>query len=138
MAALNPYRHGTQALVWVLVDGASADISTGDFLFGGTAGYVQQAAAGEKPIGIAQSSVTSPASDGLAAVLMDVSTLSVYEYSPDAGTVTQGLVNTTMDVGGPQTVNIDASTDDILVCREVDVANNTVSVSLIPTPLGVV
>lgn len=132
------YRFGPTTLIRMKVDSSTSDIAAGDFLVAGTAGYVQKASAGDTPLGIAWESVASPSADGDATVRVDVSTLSVYEYPPDAGTVSQGLCNTTMDIGGAQSINIDASTDDIIIVRQVNTDNNTLLVSLIPTFAGVV
>ena len=132
------YRKGGQPqLIKMLVDSTSADIVAGDFIVPVTAGYVGQGAAGELPIGVAWSTVASPAADGGASVMVVVDTDAIFEYQPDAGTVTQGLVGTTMDVGGAQSVNIDASVDDILTVVEVDTDRNTVFVKLTKTQLGV-
>ena len=131
------YRRGERVEKRFLVDASTAAIVAGDFLVAGTAGYVQQAAAGELPVGVAMQSVASPSADGDVSCLVDISPHTEYEFPPDEGTVTQGLVGTTMDVGGPQSVNIDASADDILVCVGVDTVANTLRVQLIPTFAGV-
>lgn len=132
------YRSGPQMMVYALVDSSSSDISAGDFLTLGTAGYVQQAGAGDTVFGIAQEDCTAPSADGGAGLLVDRSPLSIYEYPPDTGTVTQALVGTTMDVGGAQSINIDASTDDCIRVHAVDTARNTLLVSFIYTDAGVV
>jgi hypothetical protein len=132
------YRFGERLPIRMQVDSSSSDIVAGDFVTAATAGYVSQSSAGDTPVGVAMESVSSPSADGDATVLVDVSELSVYEYPPDAGTVTQGLCNTTMDIGGAQSINIDASSDDIIIVRQVDTDANTLLVSLIPTFAGVV
>jgi len=129
MSTDNCLVYGTPILLPMPVDSSSADISKGDFVSLATAGYIQQASAGELPVGIAQDSVTSPSADGDVTILVDVSCETVYRFDPDAGTVSQALVGTTMDVGGAQSVNIDASTDDCLLCVGVDVDNNKLLVS---------
>lgn len=135
----NGYRTGPRVVVKAKVAAATSDIKAGDALFGAAAaGYVQQAAAGEAPVGISTQDVDSPSANGDVTCLMDVSPLSQYEYPPDAGTVTQALANTTMDLGGPQSIDIDASTDDIFTVDEVDTVNNTVTGRFTFTPLGVV
>lgn len=127
------WREGVRRPVRMKLDKDSADIVVGDFLSvtGFTAGYVGQAAAGEIPVGVAMEKVVvSGTADGDHSVLVDVSEDSIYEYPPDAGTVTQALAHTTMDIGGPQSINIDASADDIVVVRDVDTVANTLRVSL--------
>lgn len=127
-----PYglKKGDPVRVSLLVDSSSSDIVAGDFLSEATQGYVKQASAGDLPIGIAYSSVASPSSDGGATVIAELSTNCVYTYPPDAGTVTQALVGRTMDIGGPQSINIDASTDDCVVCVGVDTDANTLDIML--------
>jgi hypothetical protein len=131
------YRFGPRQLINMQLDGATAAVVAGDFMVMGTAGYAQVAAAGELPIGIAAGDQVSPTADGDLSVLIDISPDSVYEYPPDAGTVTQGLVMTTMDIGGAQSINIDASLDDIITVVKVDLLANTLFVKLTPSPLGV-
>ena len=141
MAVTDPrygYRKGASVKITAKVDSATADIEIGDMLVAGTAGYVQQAAAGELPIGVALTRVTSPSADGDVEVLMEVSPLAIFEYPADTGSVSQGLAGTTMDVGGPQTIDIDASADDVVICREVNIAKDTLLVSFIFTHAGVV
>ena len=119
------YREGPRMLVSLPVDSSTADITAGDILAWGTAGYVQQAAAGANIVaGIAAETVASPSADGDVSILVDVSELSIYEFPPDAGNVTQAIVGTTMDVGGARSANIDASADDVVVCVRVDVDAN--------------
>ena len=132
------YLHGPQTIVRMLVDSSSNAIAVGDFVVVATAGYVKQAAAGETPVGIAMEACAVPSADGDLAVNVDVSESSVWEYPPDTGTVTQGLVNLTMDIGGAQSINIDASSQDVIRVRAVDIPNNKLHISLIPTYAGVV
>ena len=135
-----PYGHrkGTPLLIQKPVAAASAAIVAGDFLSESTAGYVAQAAAGGTLIGIAWESVASPSANGDSTILVDVSTGTVYEYPPDTGTVTAALMGRSMDIGGAQSVDIDASTDDVLMCHEVDTVANTLRVSMLLTNAGVV
>lgn len=119
----------------VKIDSSTSDISQGDQLVLGTAGYYQQAAADGVVQCIALETVASPSADGDAEILADFSTMRVWEYSPDAGTVTQALVGTRMDCGGAQTINIDQSTtgtdsDGIWLCVGVDTDANKVHVVL--------
>lgn len=126
----NGYREGDRDVRKYSVDSTTSDIKTGDFLVPATAGYVKQGAAGELPIGVSMQDVDSPSADGDVDVLVDISPHTTYEFPPDAGTVTQGLVGTTMDVGGAQSIDIDASTDDVLTCVGVDTVANTLLVQL--------
>ena len=86
MSTDNCLVYGTPILLPMPVDSSSADISKGDFVSLATAGYIQQASAGELPVGIAQDSVTSPSADGDVTILVDVSCETVYRFDPDAGT----------------------------------------------------
>ena len=131
------YRYGPRQIINMKLDSSTAAVVAGDFMVMDTAGYAAVAAAGELPIGVAAGDSASPGSDGDLSVLIDISPNSVYEFPPDAGTVTQGLVGTTMDIGGAQSINIDASDDDIITVVEVDLIANTVLCKLTPTFLGV-
>lgn len=127
MADTYGYRRGVRNLVTVPVDASSSAISVGDAVII-TAGYAFQAAAGDIPHGVATAAATVPAADGETSVTIDVSDQSIYEYPPDAGTVTQALVGKKMDLGGPRSINIDASTDDGVMCVAVDTDANTLLV----------
>lgn len=132
------YVEGQRIVRKLPVDASSSDISAGDMLTMGTAGYVQQAAAGDEPYAVAMQdlTITAGGSDGDQSILADVSTMSVYSFPPDTGTVAAAKMGQTMDVGGPRSVNIDASTDDSLVCVWVDVDANLLHVTLNPTRTG--
>jgi len=132
------YRKGPTVLIQKHVAAASAAIVAGDFLSESTAGFVAQAAAGGTLIGIAYESVASPSANGDSIILVDVSTLSVYEYPADTGTVSAALRGRSMDIGGAQSVDIDASSDDVLMCHEINTTANTVYVSMLLTNAGVV
>lgn len=106
----------------------SGGIKKGDFLkWDGVAGYVTQAAAGDLPCAVAnEACVTIPTTDGGQEIEADFGPQSIFEYPPDTGTVTVGMIGKTMDVGGAQSINIDASADDGVECVDVDTTNNTV------------
>ena len=124
------YRYGPRQIIAVEIDSSSSAIVAGDFLSVATAGYLQQASAGEIAVAVAVDSCASPSADGGAVIRADFSRDSVYEFPPDTGTVTQALKFASMDVGGPQSVDIDASTDNALDCVDVDTTANTVFVQL--------
>ena len=132
------YRKGGSTIMVFSVDSSTTAIIPGDMVVAGTAGYVQKAAAGERPIGVAVSASAVPSADGDLTVRVETDLTAIFEYPPDAGTVTQGLVGTTMDIGGAQSIDIDASADDIFVCLAVDTVNNTVSGRFLFTHAGVV
>lgn len=137
------YRYGKRLLVKYPVDASTSDIVEGDMLIlgdgtTGTAGYVLQASAGDLCFGFAAEGVSSPSTDGDVSILVDVSDQSVYEFAPDAGSVTQAIVGLTCDVGGARTINIDASTDDCILIRSVDTAANTLRISKVRSEAGVV
>lgn len=132
------YRRGGSTIVKMPLDSTSAALIPGDMLIMATAGYVKQCAAGDKPIGVAVSSASAPSADGDTFVDVEIDPSAIFEYPPDAGTVSQGLVGTTMDVGGAQSIDIDASADDVIVCVGVDTARNTLLCRILFTYLGVV
>lgn len=112
-------------IVYAKVDSSTSTIVAGDLLMVATAGYVKQAGANDVPVGVAIDGCTAPGSDGATSIRMDVSPLSRYEYPADAGSVTQGLAFTWLDIGGPQSINIDATNDKVFYCHEVDTVRNT-------------
>lgn len=132
------YRFGERVLVKVPVDSSTTAIEAGDMITLGTAGYAQQAAAGDIAYGVAYDRVAVPSADGDAYVVVDISRESVYEYPPDTGSVTAALLFLTCDVGGPRSINIDASTDDCIEIVQANVTDNTVFIRLLPIFAGVV
>lgn len=124
------YVKGERIPVQAPVDASTTAIVVGDMLTLGTAGYVQQAAAGDIPYGVAMEPCAAPAADGAKKVLVDISKEVVYRYPPDTGSVTAALLFTTMDVGGPQSINIDATTDNSIKCVGVDTDTNTILIKL--------
>lgn len=136
--SLYGYRTGPRVLRKAKVDSSTSAIKNGDMLTWATAGYVKQASANDTICGFAADDCAVPSADGDTEILVDFSTLSIYEYPPDAGTVTQALVGYTMDCGGAKSVNIDASTDDCLEVVEADVSNNTIFVRRVAVLTGIV
>jgi hypothetical protein len=132
------YRRGPRNPVQARLDSTTSTVNVNDMLTLATAGYYKQAAAGDVVHGVAMQYSTAPSADGDKVVLMDVSTESVYAYPPDSGTVTAALIGVTMDVGGAQSIDIDASADDCILVRDVDTANNLVYVQIRPAFAGVV
>lgn len=116
--------HGNEVGVPYLVDSSTATITVGDFVSLATAGYIKAAAAGDIPVGVAMESCTAPGADGGKTILVNVSADCVFRYPPDAGSVTQGLVGLTCDLGGARSLDIDASTDDVVEILAVDTDNN--------------
>ena len=109
------------------VDATSEDIKKDDLLvWGADPSFVQQAAAGEIPMGVAMEDVTSPTSNGGAFCMVDISNTTIYAYPSDGANPTSLLVGKTMDVGGPQSIDVDASADDCIACVGVDTVNNYV------------
>lgn len=132
------YVSGPRRIVTVKVDASTpAAIAVGDLIFINSSGYAQQAAAGENVSGVAASAASIPGTDGYTSVEVDFSTESVYRYPPDAGSVTQALVGATCDVGGAQSLNIDASDDDCIVILSVDTSENVALCSIKPAYRGV-
>lgn len=131
------YRKGDRDVQEYAVDSTTSDIKTGDFLVPATPGYVKQGSAGELPLGVAMQDVDSPSNDGDVSILVDISPHTTYEFPPDSGSATQGMVGTTMDIGGAQSIDIDATVDDIIRVVGVDLVANTLFVQVIMTNLGV-
>jgi len=117
----------------MLVDSSTSNIVAGDFLVEKSQGYVEQAAAGGLPVGVAWESVSSPSSDGDASVQVSIHPDTIYEYPADTGTVGQTLCNRTVDIGGAQSIDIDASTDDVIHVISINTTRNSVFCKLIPT-----
>lgn len=135
------YRKGGLTPVeFPVADAATSGIQQGDFVIfeSSNAGYLVPCTAGDAPIGVALDSCDAPSADGAQRIRVNVDLNAIYEYPADAGTVTGALIGTTMDVGGAQSVDIDASTDDVLTVLDVNIERNTVFVRLTPTFLGVV
>jgi hypothetical protein len=130
---------GIQQVEFKVADAATGGIAVGDFVImeSGNAGYIVKCSAGDAPIGVAMSACSAPSADGAQSVKVNIAADAIYEYPPDAGTVTQALVGTTMDTGGAQSINIDASTDDVIIVVGVDIERNSLLVKLTPTFLGV-
>lgn len=125
------YRSGPRIPRVLPLDSTTSTIVVGDIITEATAGYYKQAAAGaDTVVGVAMEAATAPSADGGKSILVDVSDQSIYEFPADTGTVTQALVGHLWDVGGAQSCDIDASTDDTLYCVGVDTVANTVFVQL--------
>lgn len=137
MADKYGYRHGHRVIVRLPVDSSTSAIESGDMVSLATAGYVKQLVAGDLVKGVSLDDCPVPAADGDAYIDVDISRESVYEYPPDAGTVTAGLVMKTCDTGGARSVNIDATVNDDLEIVQVDVDANSIYVRLRPTYSGV-
>ena len=136
------YRKGERKIVKCLLDSTSAAIVVGDAITiaDATAGYFKEVdGAAEAVTGIATSASDSPAADGDLFVMVDISTLSMYQAPPDTGSVTQAIAGRSADCGADaRSVDINGSTTDDIIIAEADVDGNTVLVRLAPTFTGVV
>lgn len=118
---------------------ASETIVAGDMVDLDASGYLQACDAGDIPIGVATgATVGTVSSDGDQTISVDTSQASVYRFPPDTGTAAITLCGKTCDVGGAQSLDIDASTDDCILIHGVDTITNTLLVSLWLKPAGVV
>src|SRR5574343_98123 len=133
------YREGARSPVQALVaTGGTFPIKVGDLISISSGGYVSQAAAGDVAFGVAMAQIdTDPGTNGYATLLVDTSQESIYEYPPDAGTVSQALVGKTCDVGGAKSINIDASADDCILIVAANTDRNTVRIQLKTSYTGV-
>ena len=139
MATTYGYREGVRRIITLPVDSSSLAIEVGDQIAEATAGYMKAVTAtSDVVIGVATSKSAIPGSDGALTVEVDVSQDSIYEYPPDAGTVTAGLAQRMTDSGGALSINIDASSVDCWLIQRVDTVANTVFVSLVRKHIGVV
>lgn len=124
------YRSGPSQVRRYPVGNTSA-ISIGDILIedaDASLPYVSRAAAGANaPLGVALEAVpTAPTNDGDVWIEVETSTQAIFEYPPDAGTVTATLRDKTCDIGGVQSIDIDASADDNIIIVDVDTDKNSV------------
>jgi hypothetical protein len=130
------YRKGVRQPVMLPLDSTSAAIAASPGIAitdsGATSTFFKEVdGSGERVVGFAMTAVASPAADGDLSVQVDISTASVYEFPPDAGTVDYSLVGKTCDIGADGvTINIDATADDSIRIVDVDVVNNTCFVQL--------
>lgn len=122
------YRRGVRNPTLMPIESTSGDITVGDAITttGATAGYVQKVdGAADVVIGFAMQTKAAGSADGDAKLLVDISKDAIYEVGPDAGTVTQALNLTSLDVGAnAQSVDIDGTSTADLKVVQVDVANN--------------
>jgi len=138
MATPYGYRYGDRQIIDLPLDSTSADIGADAIAItdsGATTAFVKEVdGSGERVIGFSVNKVDSPSADGGASVNVDVSYASVYEFPPDAGTVTVDLVGKTCDIGADgKSINIDASADDSIQIVDVDTVANTCFVRLAPS-----
>ena len=123
------YRHGERNIITLPLDSTSAAITADCIAItdaDATSTFFKEVDGAERVVGFSASAVASPSADGGLSVQVDVSTVSVYEFPPDAGTVTRALIGKTCDIGSDgKSVNIDASADDSIVIVDVDTTANT-------------
>lgn len=133
------FRSGTRTLVKLPVDsGGTVPIEVGDLVTLGSAGYVQQAAAGDIPYGVAVSRVeTDGSADGDRTILVDISPDTVYEYPPDTGSVDATKLFKTCDVGGARSIDHDATVDDVILIIGTNADLTAYYVQIRPTFAGV-
>lgn len=125
------YRSGRREIRSVLIANTAAAIAKGDFLKEDAAGtqYMTKAGAGDIPRCVALEAVALadiPSADGGLSILAEHSEDALFEYPADTGTVTNALVNKTMDLGGAQSIDIDATVDDVFTCLAVNTDKNSV------------
>ena len=110
----------------------TAAVVVGDMLkWDGAGQYVTPVTAGDLPCAVALEGCPVPTTDGDNFIACTRNPASTFEYPPDTGAVTLALRGKTMDTGGSQSINIDASTDDCIVVDDVDIPNQTVIVRIL-------
>lgn len=114
------------------LDADTAAIEIGDAVTvtDATAGYIKRVDAVAEPVlGFAMQKVASPDSDGGASVEVDLSKEHVYRFPADAGSVTQALVGTKLDIGANgRSIDINGTTTADLEVVAVDLTDNTLDV----------
>ena len=110
----------------------TAAVHVGDMLkWDGAGQYVTPATAGDIPCAVALEGCPIPTTDGDNFIAVNRNPASTFEYPADTGAVTLALRGTTMDTGGAQSINIDASTDDCIVVDDVNLATQTLIVRIL-------
>jgi len=132
------YRFGERLLINLPIDSSTSALTAGTVMKVGTAGYFQNAGAGDNAIGVCVQDVAVPGSDGAAYALVDVSTRSVYETTAGTGTLGVAMNQQTCDLAAGSTLDVTASTDDCIIIQSVDTVNATALVTLAPIRAGVV
>lgn len=131
------YRYGGSVTEQYGVDSASSDIDKGDILVFSADRHVARASAGaDLIVGVAAESAEAPASDGDNKVLVHNDPTAVFCHPPDAGTVSVSLIGKTCDVGGAQSIDIDAGVDNVILIVNVDVERNLVYWRLNPDKIA--
>ena len=120
------------------LDSSTAAIVAGTVMKVGTAGYFQDAGAGDNAIGVATQDAAVPGSDGAGFCLVDVSPFSKYTTTAGTGTIVAAMAQQVCDLAAASTLDVTASTDDCIVIHEVNVADATALVSISPIRAGVV
>ena len=122
--AVYGYHSGPRTIIDLPVANTAA-IKQGDILkIDGEAGYVTPAGAGDLPCGVAAAKCDQPTNDGDYTVPVYVGSETIFAYPADTGTLTADLLWKTMDVGGSQSIDIDASTDDVVYVVGVDLKDD--------------
>ena len=128
------YRSGKRNPVQFLLDSSTAAVTVGMAMTitDATGGYVKDVdVAAEAVMGIAMQAVSSPSADGDASVLIDISTSSIYEVPPNAGTLVITENYNTCDVGADGiTIDHDGSSTDDIFILTVDLVTQTALVHL--------
>lgn len=106
----------------------TAAVVKGDMLKQDGAGdqYFTPISAGDKAMCVALEGCAQPTNDGDVSILAEFHPQHIFEYPPDGGNVSEALIGNTMDSGGAQSINIDASAVDNIYCVGVDTDRNTV------------
>lgn len=126
------YRSGRSEIRPVKISNTavSGGIKPGDLLKDDAVGpeFFTQAGAGDLPRCVALGRVAEadiPATDGDVEILAEFSEDAQYEYPPASGTLTTSLEGKTCDLGGAQSIDPTASTDDVVTIVKVDTSKNT-------------
>lgn len=136
------YRSGRRDVRKVKISNTAAVVK-GDILkeedVSGVVMYTPAAAGENSPRCVALQSCPQPTADGDQEIEAEFSEDAKFEYPPDAGTVDSTLPGKTCDIGGAQSINIDASADDVVRIVSVNTPRNTllVTFNFSASPTGV-
>jgi len=104
-------------------------IDNGDMVHWDEAGqYITTCEAGDVPCGVATEASNQPDDDAGNYIHVETSLMRMFEYPADEGIITVALIGKKMDVGGAQTIDIDASVDGCFYCTNVTLKGSTKTV----------
>jgi len=133
--------NGDRVLVRLPLDAGTADIVVGDAITseGATGGfYIKVDGVSDVICGIAQEIVSSPASNGDNAVLVNTSENAFYRVTAGNGTLVEGMKMESCDVHSDGvSIDVTASATDNILIHDVRTSDSTALVSVVMSFTGV-